>query len=121
MSDDNDQSDKPVPKIAISMDAIASAIFTRAEKYGIASLLLFGLLYWAKPHVDEMIKSHGKLIEKTVEVQATQATVQARQAETLETATKTLERVDRITVDTNTIVHELKASKHNGGAAGGTQ
>ena len=103
--------DKPTPKINISMDAIASAMLSRIEKYGLATILLLGLIYWAKPHVDEMIKSHGRLIEKTVEVQATQAEVLIRQSETLETATKTLERVDRISVDTNTIVHELRVGK----------
>lgn len=107
--------DKPTPKINISMDTIATAMLSRVEKYGLATLLLLGLLYWAKPHVDEMIKSHGKLIEKTVEVQATQAEVLSKQSQTLETATKTLERVDRVTVDTNTIIRELKS--HKGGIA----
>jgi hypothetical protein len=93
--------EKRASRLSLNRDSIIDAILARAEKYGLATILLLMLLYWAKPHVDEMIHSHNKLIEKTVEVQA-------RQSDTLETATKTLERVDRISVDTNTIVREMK-------------
>lgn len=106
-----DNSEKPTPKINISMDTIANAMLSRVEKYGLATVLLLMLIYWAKPHADEMIRSHGKLIEKTVEVQATQASTLSQQAKTLETATKTLERVDRISVDTNTAVNEIRSGR----------
>lgn len=86
----------------LNFDDFINAVFNRVEKYGIATVLLLLLIYWAKPHADELIRSHSKLIEKTVEVQA-------KQAETLDTATKTLDRVDHTTRETNNFVRELKA------------
>ena len=102
--------DEP-PKIGISMDTVVSAMLSRLEKYGLATLLLLLLIYWAKPHLDDAIRSHGKLIDKTVETQAIQAV-------TLDTATKTLERIDRVTVDTNAILREQQRVAKKPVAAG---
>lgn len=99
------------PKLPIKLPEVKSsidAIIQRCEKHGLALMLLLGGLFWAKPHVDELIvdlRSHlGKL---TVAVES-QALTQARQAELQSVSLQRLDKIENVSTDTNIVVKELK-------------
>lgn len=59
----------------------------RVERYGLSLMLLSALLFWMKPHVDDVIKDHREFLKATEKTQALQA-------ETLNSSTSVLHRID---------------------------
>lgn len=59
------------PKDLSRVDFIAS----RIERYGLATIILIALVWWAKPHADSLIEDHKKFLDSTSQTQAKQAEI----------------------------------------------
>ncbi len=67
------------PRDLSRVDFIAS----RIERYGLATVILVMLIWWARPHVDSVIDSHNRFLESTKKTQEKQADILSNQSGSL--------------------------------------
>lgn len=81
--------------------------FKLAEKYGLGTLLLVTLMYWARPHVDRVINDHCEFMR-------TVSDVSQKQTQLIDQGTKTMDRIEQRTERTHEMIRDIHGRIVNG-------